>query len=160
MLGKFYELYNYNNSGNLISYITESWLEDTTWLNQTKHVYQYNENSQLTNRLEYYWDLSINNWVEYSQYKFSYDSQRYLSTVIEEDYSNGWIVKYKINYNNDHVGNTILGEAFDYVGNGWVTTQGYRPISIRYNDGKDEFEFWAKKVQVSYKNFVELNVSK
>ncbi len=110
-----YVFISYNENG-YVSKLIKYWLDEANgWSENVVGVFTYDDDNNLTLYCEYSYDEDAKDNIGTSSYKeeYTYDSNGYLATYIESNYSDGsWVPDTKVVYTNDDNGNCT--QEIDY----------------------------------------------
>ena len=107
-------IYEYDNNGN-VKAATELYYEDGVWVNEERVEYTY-QGGKMVSNLEFYW--SVNLWVESHKTEYQYDNH---GDLAEECYYNkegdSWTYNDKIVYSYDENHNCVKMVEYDFSWN-------------------------------------------
>ena len=106
---------SYSYDGDVLSEVVYQYWEDDDWVNETKEVYNYNDN--VTTVL--YWDWNGNNWSSDELWTYTYDDES-IELLIQYMQGGAWQFDEKITFTLDFNGNIKEVLYEEWQNNAWV----------------------------------------
>ena len=106
---------SYSYDTDLLSEVVYQYWEDDDWVNETKEVYNYNDN--VTTVL--YWDWNGNNWSSDELWTYTYDDES-IELLIQYMQGGAWQFDEKITFTLDFNGNIKEVLYEEWQNNAWV----------------------------------------
>jgi hypothetical protein len=134
---------NYNEQLLLSQAIFETWTTNKSWQPFKKEEFLYNQNQDVTEKVEYAWSGRINDWEERFFWRYSYDDQNLLTQVLLqywEDFYYDWLFQSRTTYNYNQQGfqEQILRESYDPINLYWYNVSSSR---YSYDEHGNRLEF-------------------